>query len=660
MASVGEQHLAAEAAHGNPTLALPMRHGGGRVILRRDGDGDPIWVSHGIAAAQDSVRADVWNGTFAGDALHGAVVPAGVYHVEWQPAVGAAKTVARLSVPLHTVFDTAFKSAAGDPSQAHPDWEWRGAWNAAGSSQHVSRAERSAFQEAAMHGVFSATFEAPAELKFPVHFGMIARHYNAFHHVRLGVSFSEGVWTIRLSRLANEPPDATTSQTISEKVLPATPSFPLTLRWELNGERQAVFVNNAPAFTARDGYMGGVEVVGFFLGDERVNCTGASLKTTQPVIRHDIDRPTYRASIRPGNVDRIYLKSSDAPKQNLCWESGIQYGHIGGSEIKFTQGASQSLIDEGPAATTVTWQGPMPKFVERSDDVRGFARGLATFYPEHFVIADDVLVWTRRSVGPDIDLLGRLLSGPARVSIGGSAAFQDWQLPAQGKMHVIPPESSASIFPAAAAFPLRLGSDRWWLRTLVLLRSRHPGAAGTTSFAWQCPTGLTASHDFRCSPTQPGQEYRYTIVVSWQKGDDAIAVERGLLAWRDEWTRPMTLEATHGALVQYKPAEKECPPEANDFDGCFDRRTGRYVVSAEGGRVALRLKPAGIPRTQLVLSIRNADGRSVASCRLNDAELRESTDFVSQRLGSGELLICFRNTIDHDATLEVITQEKHP
>jgi len=652
MPSASEQHPV-EAAHGNPTLVLPLRHRGGRAILRRDGSSEPVWISHGIAAGQDAVRVDVWNGTFAGDALHGAVVPAGTYCVDWQQRGGSVKTIARISILPTTVFDWTFDPSTDDPSEAHPEWEWRGTWNPAGANRLVPRAERSAFQEGAMHGSWSATFNISGDVRSPVQFGMMSRYYNAFHHVRVGVSFSEGIWSVRLSRVANEPPDAASSTTIAEKMLSAAPSFPLTIRWEMNGERHAVFVNDLPMFVARDGYMGGVEVVGFFLGDERTSCTRAWMETTQPVIRHDIDRPSYRASIRPGNIDRIFLKESNAPKQNICWESGIQYGHIGGSEIKFTQGASQSLIDEGPVATTVTWQGPMPKFVERSDDVRGYARGMATFYQEYIVVADDVLVWTRRSVGPDIDLLGRLLSGSARVSLGGESTFKDWQLPAHGKMAFMQPESHGSIFPAAAAFPLRLGREQWWLKTLVLLRSRDPGATGTAAFAWQCPSGLTASHDFRCSPTQPGQEYRYTIIASWQKSDDARAVERDLLAWRDEWIKPMAIEAVEGSLVQYKPEERECPPEANDFDGCFDRRTGRYVVSADQGRLTLRLHPLQTPRRDMMLTIRNFPGANISSCRMDDAVLRENHDFVFQRCTNGELLLWIRQTISRDTTLVV-------
>ena len=121
--------------------------------------------------------------------------------------------------------------------------------------------------------------------------------------------------------------------------------------------------------------------------------------------------------IRPGNVHQLHPPAADhrrgtrpTPDTDVLWESGIQFGHIGGSEIKFTQGAALDLLAGGPVVDLVRWHGPMPRFVDQDRDVRGFARGTAAFYDHRIVIADWVDVGVRRSVGPDFDVLARALT----------------------------------------------------------------------------------------------------------------------------------------------------------------------------------------------------------------------------------------------------------
>lgn len=576
-------------------------------------------MSHGIVAGgADCVRVDVWDGQFVGSAFGWSVLPQGEYDVGAE-----TESLGTIEVRSRELVDGAVSTETG--------WELRGSPGGAFS----------AYFWGAMHGTVSAAFDGDAA--DGAQWGLIARHYSAFHHVRIVCSKqSEAQHVVQLIRLANEPPDTTSHIVIAES---RVATMPRELDWSFNGDRHVVSANGNEILTARDGYMGGVEIVGVFSDTPDIRCRRATVTTTQIVPRHTIRRSAYTASIRPGNIDRLSLAlPGGGQSENVCWESGIQFGHIGGSEIKFTQAARLSIRDEGDVVASVAWDGPMPKFVDQSIDVRGHARGIAHFYNDQIVIADDVLAWTNRSVGPDIDLLGRLMDSPARVALAGENVFRDWALPCDGSMAWIKPlaPSGAAMFPALVAFPLRLGNQRGWLKALTLLR--YPSARQTpgAAFAWQCPRNLTASHDFRCTPVTPGMEYGCTIALRWQISGSVENVERDLLAWRDEWLTPMRIEAVAGATVVYaardaRDAPRDAPREAMNFDAGFDLSAGRYAASLdEKLRLELRLDPLGITRRRPVFAIRGDDialADDEMICRLNNNALRRGIDFLIQRAG---------------------------
>ena len=275
--------------------------------------------------------------------------------------------------------------------------------------------------------------------------------------------------------------------------------------------------------------MGGVTVVGLFAEPETVAWRQFGMTTTRAVPVHTIRQEEYEAVIRPGNIQRLKLLKSPAPDQDLCWESGIQFGHIGGSEIKFTQAARLDLICDGLALSQMRWEGPMPKFVDQSEDIRGRAHGLASFYPDRIVLADYVLPWVRRSVGPDFDLLARRMKGPARIALGSDTTFREWVLPATGVENALKAQTCGNAYPVAAAFPFNLGGQTWWLKAVIGNLLHVAGDAPAAMFAWRCPHGLTASHDFRIAPCTPGIEYGFSILTTWQQSGDPAAVEEDLL-----------------------------------------------------------------------------------------------------------------------------------
>lgn len=643
--------------HGNPTIRIPFSHQGGRAIVRAREKHEDLWISHGMPAGVDATQVDVSHGYFAGSAVGCACLPIGTYDVYWTGArrerdnTADPQCIGGFDVRERTLTDCASFTSEGG-------WQ---------VPRSLPNGQFAAYFWGAMHGTLAATFErrhASSESRW----GLIARHYNAFHHMRVVCSERDGKQVIQLVRLANEPPDRVSHRVIAEQVLARCGEAPQTLSWSFNGDRHIVSINDIQVIDARDSYMGGVEIIGVFSSDPGIRCVQARVYTTQWTLRHTIARPRYVASIRPGNVDRLSFAMPDGQMSpNICWDSGIQFGHIGGSEIKFTQGARLDLIDEGKVATSVAWQGPMPKFVDQSHDVRGLAQGTAYFFDDHFVIADDVLAWTQRSVGPDIDLLGALMAGPARVALAGEEAFADWTLPDSGAMAFLKSSAQSGMFPAAALFPLRFGQQTMWLKVLVLLRYPSPQQTPASAFAWQCPCGLTASHDFRCSPTVPGQEYGFTIVVGWQPNGahDPAGAERSLLDWRRSWMTPMRIEALAGGgqTVRYSkslPARDE-PREAMNFSDCFDLASGRYVIAAAAGpKLSLKLDPAGIARVRPSFVIRTAHRwADLQSCRLDDRLLQADADYVWQASpGNGEIWIRLSCTVSQLSRLTLTFAER--
>ncbi|MCC7352081.1 MAG: hypothetical protein IT446_16090 [Phycisphaerales bacterium] len=664
MSSLNDQNLATD--HGNPLIVLPAAHSGGRVMVVHPSSRSPLWVSHGFSTDRQAVRVDVWQGRFTASATGWSVLAAGRYEVAWvgsDPSSPGAP-LAMINVAADRLFDTSFIPTDRNPSEMthdrlHPAWEIR---------PDDMDGYTSAYCAGAMHGVFHATFEHQAHPcgSARPRFGLVARYYNRFHHMRLSCTLEGANWVFRLLRLANQPPDLESALVLAECSISSAgnlffaPGASLKIQWDMNGNRHDIRVNDQPLLSARDNYMGGVDVVGWFASDG-VACARAAMDTTQSVARFTIVRPAYRADIRAGNIDRLFLRQSAEPDRNICWESGIQFGHIGGSEIKFTQSADLRLIEDGPVATTVAWDGPMPKFSEQADDVRGQARGLASFYPDRIVIADEVLAWTSRSVGPDIDLLGRLLAGPAKVAVGDAGRFEDWTLPADGSFANL--SSAHGHFPAAVAFPLQLGNQTWWLLALILPRNIRAGQS-TSVFGWQCPSGLTASHDFRCAPTTPSQEYCFTIVLQWRQNDSVQAMESTLpgatlLALRDAWLNPMRVNALHGSIVTY-PNPHDQPAEAMDLLGCFDPRTGRYIVRASDGMVKLRLHPNNIAHREVVLAIRNWRVGSAVVCLLDGVTLQAGRDWTGQEAAGsegGELWLLIHRPIERSSVLEIRSQD---
>ena len=618
-------------SHGNPTLVLPGGAAAGQVVVVADGAGSTVWRSHALAAGRTAVCVDVRDGRFGGRGYGWCVLPPGRYQAPG--AGGALEVVAQRSIAARF---------AGQPAGWLPPgtaWHQDGAWRACGGEPAGIAPAASAcggerecawlFVDAAMHAAVTARFTAP-RTPSPARWGLIARHYNDAHHLRLELSCAASHLAVRLHRRAADADPEHGPRTLAQARTAPHSGATRELYWHFNGTHHEVKLDGVVLFTAEDGFMGGVEIVGLFaeVGAATAVWHSFSVVSSQWVPRHMVRRGCYAAVLRPGNIHQLHLLADPGrrparldPRSNVFWDSGLQVGHIGGSEIKFTQAAALDLLARGAAADLVRWRGPMPRFVDQDADLRGYARGHAVCYDHRLVVADWAAVRVRRSVGPDFDLLGRAMSGAARFAAADTRAFTAWELPADGLMTTLFTGACARLYPAALVFPLRVAGAAWHLIAAVGGLSQVGGAVPGRVFGWRCPRGLTASHDLRVAPTEPGVEYGFWIAVSWLASADTSAAQVAALRLRDEFESPARVAPIHGAIAEAD-ATREQPADLLSLAGCFDRSLGAYRVQAEAGRVRFAFDPGPVSRDRpafLVSGLGAGAGRAQADASVYDA-----------------------------------------
>jgi hypothetical protein len=641
-------------SHGNPTLPLPLEEAQrrGRLVLCQVGTGEAVWRSSLLLTTTDALRVDVWHGDFVGCCEGGCILPAGDYYAFLEDSRNNPLEIGAVRVVEKELFSADFRNGGFESVAADTRWHTNGNWLS--SSKGISPADDGAylFVDGEMHGRVSGRYSISEKLTSDGAWGLIARHYNGFNHLRVVLTRLGDEITARLVCYKGMPPNVEPPIVLDKTSFPLRENHDYSIDWMFNGRRHDVLIDGDPVLYAQENYAGGVTVVGLFAQTADVCWQDFSMSSTQPVQRYEVNRGSYCASVRPGNIDRIRLSASDAPEQNICWESGIQFGHIGGSEIKFTQGAKLDVACEGEVFSMVRWSGPMPKFVDQADDVRGRARGTACFYPDRIVLADYVLPWVRRSVGPDVDLFAHLVNKPARIVRGSGREFQEWVLPAGGSSNFLEAGNCGEVYPAAILFPLRLGSQQWWLKTIIGNLLHVDGGAPASMFAWRCPHDLVASHDFRVAPCQPGIEYGFSILLAWQQSEEVEEVEQSLLYLRDDWVTPMGVETVAGSAVEYK-VDKEQPAAALQYDRCFNRGAGFYHLIAERGYLEVRLDPAGIDRHAPVFFIGGIDPDKAIKVCLDGRDLTEGTDFLFQHDRKNQRILILNGPLSAPTLLKV-------
>jgi hypothetical protein len=621
-------------SHGNPTLLLPGGASAGQIVVVSDGGGSAVWRSHPLAEGQAALCVDVRAGRFAGPGRGWSILPPGHYR-----AAGAGGAVEMVEVVAQRSIEARFDAAPANWLPPGTAWHQDGAWcPCAGGQAGIAPAPSASpgsdsegggcaylFVDAAMHAAVTARFTEP-RAPSPARWGLIARHYNDAHHLRLELRRCRDHLAVRLLRRAGDADAGYGSLTLAQARTAPAPAAARELSWHFNGTRHEVCLDGEVLLAAEDGFMGGVEIVGLFAESGAGNAATAAwhsfaVVSSQWVPRHLVRRGRYAAVVRPGNIHQLHLSPDPDrparldPGSNAFWESGLQVGHIGGSEIKFTQGAALDRLAGGAVADLVRWQGPMPRFVDQDGDVRGYARGHVVCYDDRLVVADWAAVRVRRSVGPDFDLLGRAMTGPARFAAAETRTFTAWDLPADGRMSSLAAAACADLYPAALVFPLRLAGASWHLVAALGGLGHVGGSAPARVFGWRCPRGLTASHDLRVAPTEPGVEYGFWIALSWLAGADRGAAESAALLLRDQFQVPARLTAHRGALLAADAATEQ-PADRVALAGCFDRAAGAYRVQAAAGQTCFTFDPGAVPRAQPVflVDVPAADDTDPAAC----------------------------------------------
>lgn len=611
-----------------------------------DDGGFRVWQSHILTGDVDAVRVDVWHGRFIEAGLGWSVLPGGSYRAVLARD-SQAQPLEEFAVEEQELFRGDFTRPQAQWFGDYPDWHADGTWRC--EKDGISPVDQTVyvFADGEIHGSVAAAFQAN-ECEQGRTWGLITQHYNASYHLRMVFDGQ----TARLIWVTPSGNAACSHNLLVEAACPLAAGDEVQVVWQTNGTAHLLLVNGRQILAAQAPAAGGVTVVGLFADPHTTTWRTFRMTTSQAVPKYLIEKDQYQALVRPGNIQKMRLKQSAAPNLTFFWESGLQHGHIGGSELKYTQGADLHMVSKGPVADVIDWRGPMPKSGEQSDDVRGWARGTAYFYPQRIVLADYVLTLVCRSDGPDFDLLGRVVNGHARLALGNTRTFMEWALSPQGTFNHLGQQTCGQAYPLAVVFPLDLGGQQWFLKAVIGSLLNVDGDHPAGIFAWRCPRGLTASHDFRAGPTIPGREYGFSIVTEWQRGDDIAAAQADTLNLRDDWYQPMAVETEVGTALVYD-MNREQPAEVIGFDGCFDRNTGTYVLIPQDGRVKVKLDPRGIRRRMTAFCLRGVREGAAMRCTIDGQALRPGDEFLEQPFGRDRRLVLLPQPIEQPITVEI-------
>ena len=155
-------------------------------------------------------------------------------------------------------------------------------------------------------------------------------------------------------------------------------------------------------------------------------------------------------------------------------------------------------------------------------------------------------------------------------------------------------------------FPLRVAGAAWHLVAALGGLGHVGGAASGRVFGWRCPRGLTASHDLRVAPTEPGVEYGFWIALSWLATADTGAAEAAALLLRDQFQAPARLTPHRGTLLAADDTREQAADRVA-LAGCFDRAVGAYRVQAVDGQTRFTFDPGTIARARPVFLMGGPD-----------------------------------------------------
>ncbi len=532
-------------------------------------------------------------------------------------------------------------------------WQVRGCWELIEGGLAPCGQDAELYAVASAHGLFACRFRV--ESKGTITFGLIVRHYNAHRDYRLLLTSNKGLWRLGLFERTGLYEGEVTGRFVEEVEIPDLAAGEHELMFKSNGEKAGGWVDGVRIFECRAEVLSEIENVGLFASGPGVIFRDVRFRSGYYVARQIVRGQNYEAVIRPGNIGEVYFPHSDWPHQNVCWDSGLQFGHIGGSEIKGNVDVSLRVIESGPVLTLVRWSGSMPHSADQRSDIRGESWGWAAFYPDRIVVADFVVPFAPRSVGPDYDLAAWLLDGPYRYACGLDGEFIP-RTPSSG--HSDDPKYYLNLgdqpaLPILIQVPLKLDTTRCWWTALAfdLLNLSRPEDP-TVAFDWITEDRLTLSIDLRKIPPTPGVLYGWGIVLWFDPPGPNGRLERAL-ARRNAYLQPMKLSFTRGASVAYN-RNSDHPADGLFLDRGFHRGYGAYLMKPDSqGRIEVHLDPGENLYEQPVFWIEGIEVHQAPEVNWNGRMLSPEGEFFYQPLPEGGCLIGFAFTIERPAKCRI-------
>ncbi|MCK4590678.1 MAG: hypothetical protein KAT86_02915, partial [Candidatus Latescibacteria bacterium] len=281
--------------------------------------------------------------------------------------------------------------------------------------------------------------------------------------------------------------------------------------------------------------------------------------------------------------------------------------------------------------------------------------GWAAFYPDRIVVADFVVPFTPRSVGPDYDLAAWLLDGPYQYACGPDGRFVQ-KTPSSGRSddpkYYLDLDNQPAL-PILIQVPLKLGTTRCWWTALAfdLLNLSRPEDP-TVAFDWITEDQLTLSIDLRKVPPTPGVLYGWGIVLWFDPSGPDGRPERAL-ARRNAYSQPMKLSFTRGVSVAYN-RNSDHPADGLFLDRGFHRGYGAYLMKPDSqGRIEVHLDPGENLYEQPVFWIEGVEVHQAPEVNWNGRMLSPEGEFFYQPLPEGGCLIGFAFTIERPAKCRI-------
>lgn len=532
-------------------------------------------------------------------------------------------------------------------------WQVRGCWKLVEGGLTSCGQDAELYAVASAHGIFTCRFHVEAE--GTISFGLIVRHYNAHRDYRLLLTREENSWRLGLFERTGLDQGALTGRFIKVTKIPALGTGEHELMLCLNGDSAEAWLDGVGILECKAETFGQVENVGLSASGPGVIFRDVRFRSGYHVARQVVRGRHYEAVIRPGNIGEIYFPHSDKPHQNICWDSGLQFGHIGGSEIKGNVDARLRVIESGPVLTLVRWSGTMPYSADQRTDIRGQAWGWAAFYPDRIVVADFVVPFAPRSVGPDYDLAAWLLDDSYRYACGPDGEFIQ-KTPSSGRSddpRYYLDLGDQPALPILVQVPLKLGDTRcWWTALAFDLLNLSGRDDPTVAFDWITKDRLTLSIDLRKMPPTPAVLYGWGIVLWFDPPEPDGQPERAL-ARRDAYLQPMKLRSTRGSSVSYD-RNSDHPAAALFLDRGFHRGYGAYLMKPDPhGRIEVHLNPGEHRCERPVFRIEDVEARQAPEVIWDGRTLSSDEEFSCQSLHEGGCLIRLAFDVERPAELRI-------